>query len=235
MARVKLHYDSSYIQCADLNLNEKQWRKFGTLIDSACKMGSPSSATSNPLINSNTIKAQCLTDKTKKKGDPTFNDPVMFDFLKKNNTYLTFGAGSPMTMSWTSAVTNAYQFSTQLQAAKSSGSSNAFDISASVFDFTLGGGVGVGGDSSVTINIGKTEDTARQFSRTLTVLLDDEDPGNHHDSLLTFLCIKSFYLFFFFFLCRRLFRCSNYPRYCLWYSDLYDYGWPIEVSCKFKF
>ena len=45
ISRLKLNYQTDFIQCADLNLNPAQWEKFGNLVDAACRMGSPESAT----------------------------------------------------------------------------------------------------------------------------------------------------------------------------------------------
>ena len=82
-----------------------------------------------------------------------------------------------MTMSWTSAATNAYTFTTNLNAVSGSTVTTSLDINAEIFAARVSGGLSTGDDSSVAINIGKTSDVDHQFSRSISVTLDDEDPG----------------------------------------------------------
>ena len=185
ISRMKLNFQTDFVQCADLNLDPTKWEQFGNLVDAACRMGSPESTSNNPLIESNIIKAQCRSDPTKSSDDPTLNEPAMFDFLKKNHSYLTFGAGSPTTMSWTSTATNAYQFTSELNAASGDGFSNELALNAEVFSARIAGGLSGGNDKSITINIGKTSDVDHQFSRAITVTLDDEDHGKY-----SFVCTR---------------------------------------------
>ena len=177
LAKAKLKYQSDFVQCADLNLDPNQWEKFGSLIDAACRMGSPDSASKNPLIDSNVIKSQCRTDSTKSIDDPTRNDPAMFDFLKKNDSYITFGAGSPMTITWTSDITNSYAFSTNLEASKRRDKGATVGLTMANGPVSLETAFDASTGSGFTLAIGKSQESSHQFSRTVSVTLDDEDAG----------------------------------------------------------
>ena len=101
----------------------------------------------------------------------------MFDFLKSKNSYLTFGSGSPTTISWTSTVTKSTTFQTNFELEKSSNQNTIQTFEAWVFVPEIDQHSERGDTRSFNINIGKTAEENHEFSRQVTVTLDDPNPG----------------------------------------------------------
>ena len=125
----QVNYETQFVQCQNFNLDKTKWDKFSALIDDACSLdqGSPADAAQNPLVNSRMIAEQCLGISS------STDSSAMFDFLKSKNSYLTFGSGSPTTISWTSSVTKSTTFQTNFELEKFSNDNTIQTFEAWVF------------------------------------------------------------------------------------------------------
>ena len=172
-ASSQLNYDTQFVQCQNFNLDASKWAKFSALIDDACSLdqGSPMDASRNPLVDSQMIAQQCIGISS------STGSNSMFDFLKSKNSYLTFGSGSPTTISWTSSVTKSTTFQTNFELAKSSSQNIIQTIEAWLFVPEVDQHSESGGAQGFIINIGKTAEENHEFSRQVTITLDDPNPG----------------------------------------------------------
>jgi hypothetical protein len=100
--------------------------------------------------------------------------------LGDHTKLITYGASSPVSLSWTSTVTEAKSFQTEISARKTS--SAEFDADGQlVFGVGLGPYItGVaGGRNSLTLSLGKTSESNHVSERTVSVTLDDPDNGDY--------------------------------------------------------
>ena len=100
------------------------------------------------------------------------------------------------------------------------------------FFFMIGLNTAESADSGYTVSIGKSSDKSREFSRTVSVTLDDEDAGK--ETHLDMICLSLMLIFHFILYSsfRGLFHRSDDSRHCIWHTYLHDYGRKVQMSGK---
>jgi hypothetical protein len=150
------------------------------------------------MKNSTLFKSMCKIGDVSKENDKeirkTFPGGVSgslanqraFDFLKEPKTkILTFYAGAPMTFTWTGSVSDSVSFTSSLSEGFTAEAANGFDAAGSIggipyvpLQIDANFGFSKTKLDGRTVDIGKTASTGHDFERTVTVVLDDPDPGN---------------------------------------------------------
>lgn len=163
-----------------------KWNNLFTAINSACNMpidpGSTKSSLADiPLLNKVCQRRSAVKDASKIPGGVVESGTdSIFGFLKDPKKFVTFGATSPVTMSWTSSVTDTRAFTTELDTSRSRfmfDSSFGTDLTVSAANFQVF--LENHAEQMQTIHIGKTSESSHSFERTVTVTLDDSDLGEY--------------------------------------------------------
>lgn len=104
----------------------------------------------------------------------------IFGFLNDPDKYLTFGATAPITMSWTSTVSDTRAFTTELSMSRSMYNLGYnFDIELQIVVLKLQAMLENNKEEVHTIQIGKSSESTHSFERTISVTLDDSDVGKY--------------------------------------------------------
>jgi hypothetical protein len=178
-------YRSEYITAVCADFNPSQWSSFASLVMGACNVPE-SGVSSNPLSSSQLFSTMCKHAPPPQSKDipgglaGSSQDESLFAFLGDHTKLITYGANSPVSLSWTSTVTEARSFQTEVSVQKTLTSEFDLDVQA-VFGVGLGPYVtSTDGDKhSFTLSLGKTSDSNHVSERTVSVTLDDGDSGDY--------------------------------------------------------
>ena len=183
---VAVSSSNSYVKstCLDFSDTKADYKDLYGLLSSACDLpGSPDAGDSNPLKNSVLLQGLC------RQGSVGISSTIpggfadsdtsneLMGFLKSNTKYITYSSNAPTTLTWTSTVTDSLSVSANEDAtAQNEGSVDGF-IDGDVFGATLHGIISAGGAADLQLSVGKTSDSTHDFTRTVTINLDDNDLG----------------------------------------------------------
>ena len=183
------YVSNSFIQrnCADFG-KETGLSSFYSAIVSACDIPDPSISTSSTLSSLSSIQQLCLGKSGNRNAVTNPGDlpkgllnsngkDSLLKFLSDSSKLITFGSNSPLTMSWTSTVTdyisNTYSVDTVGDTSQDTGASYSASFAMFYFQGSALGTHGSGGENSY----GKTTEDTHEFDRTVTVTLEDDDIG----------------------------------------------------------
>ena len=184
-------YQSDYMKSVCADFNSAHWTGFQSLMNGACALpGTPNAAvnsdgtSANPLSNSVLIQSACQHRRAAQSGsmpgglttDDT--DDSLMGFMTKSDKYLTFGANSPIELSWTTSVSDSKAFSSNLEYSKGKDSSNSVSVGGSLFIVEADGSSGGAHDQSHSFSIGKSSESSHSFERTVAIVLADHDYGS---------------------------------------------------------
>ena len=184
-------YQSDYMKSVCADFNSAHWTGFQSLMNGACFLpGTPNAAvnsdgtSANPLSNSVLIQSACQHRRAAQSGsmpgglttDDT--DDSLMGFMTKSDKYLTFGANSPIELSWTTSVSDSKAFSSNLEYSKGKDSSNSVSVGGSLFIVEADGSSGGAHDQSHSFSIGKSSESSHSFERTVAIVLADHDYGS---------------------------------------------------------
>jgi hypothetical protein len=144
-----------------------------------------SGGSNNPLQNSELINKMCLKGTVADAKDipgglgtaDTSSD--LMGFLKSNTKYITFSSNTGTSLSWTSSVSDSLSVSAseELSRAFEGGGELHSGIDVGGESVNFGSSLGLGG--GLSLSIGKTSDSSHEFSRTVSIFLDDNDLGTY--------------------------------------------------------
>ena len=136
----------------------------------------------NPLSQSKLVQQMCqervAVSASQLPGtlDVSSTPESMFGFLKDKTKYLTFGASTSLTMSWTTTITDSLttEISIDLDetALASGGGEQRVNIIA-LLDFVES----TGKTNGFSVTLGKSEDSSHTYERTVSVTFQDNDVG----------------------------------------------------------
>ena len=166
--------------CNDFSANT--WQEFATMVVGACVLSEDGTPT-NPLQQSVLFQQLCtsgVVDGDNVPGGLQGADGVtgVMGFLEDSKKLITFGANSPVTLSWTSAVTDSRTFVTGYEVDALLSIEGEIDVGGGIEDFIFDGAFGVGGDQSIAISLGQESHQTHGGELTVTVNLDDGDNGD---------------------------------------------------------
>ena len=175
-------YQNEYLGTVCRDFESSQWNSFFGAITGACALPSgPNSA--NPLSQSGAIAQLCQQRVASFAGDlpkqalATSGADSMFEFLNDSTKFITFGASSPLKMSWTSTVsdsaTTVSGLDLQEASAFSAAGANAYTVSAGALSFLEDLSVG----KEFSLSLGRSSSSSHSYERTVSITLDDNDVG----------------------------------------------------------
>ena len=171
--------------CSDFSSSKSDYKDLYGFLRTACDLpGSlDSGGSSNPLRNSVLINKMCATGSVASAADipgglgNADTSGELMGFLKSNTKYITFSSNTGTSLSWTSSVSDSLTVSASedLSRAFNSGGElhSGIDVAGGAVNF--GTSLGLGGGHS--LSIGKSSDSSHDFSRTVSIFLDDNDLG----------------------------------------------------------
>lgn len=170
--------------CSDFHSTKSSYRSLKGFLSSACDMpGSPSAGVDNPLRDSVLMSGLCkegrvVIGKDIPGGLESSDDRNdLMGFMKSKEKYLTFSSNAPVTLTWTSAVSDsisstATMDSTMLDSTKTEGF-----FGSNFKGVHLSAGVDAAYSKDFHLFIGQTSDSSHEYTRTVTITLDDNDWG----------------------------------------------------------
>ena len=166
--------------CNDFSANT--WQEFATMVMGACVLSEDGTPT-NPLQQSVLFQQLCTSGVVDGENVPgglqdTSGIIGVMSFLGDRKKLITFGANSPLTLSWSSAVTDSRTFVTGYEVDALLNIGGEVDIGGGVEDFVFDGAFGAGGDQSIAISLGLDSHQTHGGELTVTVNLDDGDSGD---------------------------------------------------------
>ena len=184
-------YQSDYMKSVCADFNSAHWTGFQSLMNGACALpGTPNAAvnsdgtSANPLSNSVLIQSACQHRRAAQSADmpgglnTDGKDDSLMGFMTNSDKYLTFGASSPIELSWTTSVSDSKAFTSNLEYSKGKDSSNSVSVGGSLFIVEADGSSGGAQDQSHSFSIGKSSESSHSFERTVGVVLADNDYGS---------------------------------------------------------
>ncbi len=171
--------------CSDFATSKSSYRTLKGFLSSACDMpGSPTAGDSNPLRNSVLMKGLCkegvvVADANDIPGglESSDNRNDLMGFMKSKEKYLTFSSNAPVTLTWTSTVSDSISSTATIDSSMlDSGNVNVHG-GGNAWGVDFMGEVDTGGSKSFQLVIGQTSDSSHEFTRTVTITLDDSDWG----------------------------------------------------------
>ena len=171
--------------CQDFH--DDRWTTFTNFFKDACSIntGFDSGSDFKQFYGQVCMKGQAI-DQNKYPGgvEKSDVDQTLFHFLQSNKAYLTFGSQAPVSLKWTTSVSNSLTHTTSFY--------DSYD-----YGITVGGknelSAGIKLDStaefslatSYNINVGQGSTSTESTQRTVVINLGDSDQGNTHFIILT--------------------------------------------------
>ena len=216
--------------CSDFASSKSAYRSLGGFLSSACDMpGSPNAGDSNPLRDSVLMRGLCkegvvteLEDIPGGLGSSDRRDDLM-GFMKSKDKFLTFSSNAPVTLTWTSTVSDSISSTATIDSTSLDAGDAEFHIGGNVFGADVMGEVVTGGSKDFHLFIGQTSESSHEYTRTVTITLDDNDFGEtqdiiHHNSNSK---LPQMYMYV---MNRRLLRDPDNGRSCVRNACLHNYG-----------
>ena len=177
-----LDASSNYLANVCNDFSSSTWQNFAKMVMGACTLSADGTAAS-PLSQSVLFQQLCQTEVV--GGDlvpgglqSTTGGTGVMSFLQDSKKLITFGANSPLTLSWTSAVTDSKTFVTGYEVDALLSIEGEIDAGGGIEDFIFDLAGGAGGDQSIAISLGQESRQGHGSELTVTVTLDDSDSGD---------------------------------------------------------
>ena len=227
-------YQSSYMQTICADFDASSWTGFSSLLDGACDMpGAPAGpAKQNPLRKSQLVQSLCAHRIAAAASDipgglsSDGTDDSLMGFMKKKEKYLTFGAKSPIEISWTSSISDSKSFNSNLEYSGDRSSSVSGSVGGSVLVVTADSSIGSETSKGHSISIGKSSSSSHNFEKTVSIVFNDNDYGESAADPSFLPCV----LYMTDMLFRRLFCGTCYRGPCVWHSCVHHYGGAVPMS-----
>lgn len=171
--------------CSDFSSSKSDYQSLKGFLSSACNMpGSPNALNKNPLKNSVLFQGLCKKGSFANSKDipgglevQSTEDDDLMGFMKSKDKYLTFGSNAPVTLTWTSTVSDSISTTATMDTSISASDDDDFHVGGSAFVATGMFAQTVGSSDGFLLSLGSTSDSSHEYSRTVTILLDDGDYG----------------------------------------------------------
>ena len=153
------------------------------MINGACNGVSADGSPSNPLSSTPLFQQMCASETLTGDGIPgglqTSTGPEsLLGFLSDNKKLITFGANSPMELSWTSTVTESKAFNVEFEYSRSLTADLLIDLEFEIFGVGFSSKNDIGLTNVFTLHLGKSSEEEHESERTVTVSLEDGDDGD---------------------------------------------------------
>jgi hypothetical protein len=148
--------------------------------------GSPDARNKNPFANSVLFQGLCKKGSFADSKDipgglevPSTKDDDMMGFMKSKDKFLTFGSNAPVTLTWTSTVSDSISTTATIDTTLSANDDDDSHIGGNILGVTGMKAQTVGSSEGFLLSLGSTSDSSHEYSRTVTILLDDGDYGRN--------------------------------------------------------
>ena len=173
----------SYLKGVCGDFDPDAWQTFATMINGACNGVSADGSPSNPLSSTPLFQQMCASETLTGDGIPgglqTSTGPEsLLGFLSDNKKLITFGANSPMELSWTSTVTESKAFNVEFEYSRSLTADLLIDLDFEIFGVGFSSKNDIGLTNVFTLHLGKSSEEEHESERTVTVSLEDGDDGD---------------------------------------------------------
>ena len=173
--------------CQDFSA--KRWTQFSSFMNDACSMSLGFDSSSNDVaqfyghlcMNGQSVDPNNYPGGVESSG----TSQSLLQFLQSNKAYLTFGADTETTLSWTSTISNSLTHKTKFQFGLEDVNNpygememKSFIAAQSEIGFELG--------TNLDIEIGQDSERTEEAKRTVTVTLADDNDGKRNQITLTF-------------------------------------------------
>ena len=101
----------------------------------------------------------------------------MFGFMNDTSKYLTFGSGSPFSMSWTTTVKDTLTQEVHLDMGQSEAGTVGGIEEVNPYIFFLHMDQHEGHENGYSVSLGKSSDSSHIYERTVSVTFEDDDKG----------------------------------------------------------
>ena len=179
--------------CQDFH--NDRWTKFSNFFKDACSIntGFDSGSDFKQFYGQVCMKGETV-DQTKYPGgvEKSDVDQTLFQFLQSNKAYLTFGSQAPVSLTWTTSVSNSLTHSTSFYNSLDNeiNAEGKNELSAGIkLDSTAGFDLA----TSYNINVGQGSTSTESTQRTVVINLGDSDQGSTHFIILKFLFVSYYY------------------------------------------
>ena len=174
----------SYLKAVCDDFDPNDWRSFATMINGACTDISADGEPMNPLSSTRLFAQLCasetLTGDFIPGGLQSSSGPeTLLGFLSDNKKLVTFGANSPMELSWTSTVSESRTFNVEFESSRTLTADILFGLELEVFGVGLDTKNDVGLTNTFKLHLGKSSEEEHENERTVTVSLGDGDSGDY--------------------------------------------------------
>ena len=101
----------------------------------------------------------------------------LMGFLKSKEKYLTFSSNAPVTLTWTSTVSDSMSSTATIDSTMLDSTLTEANIGTNLKGVDVMAGVDGGFARDFHLFIGQTSDSSHEYSRTVSITLDDNDWG----------------------------------------------------------
>ena len=158
------------------------WQSFASMINGACAGISTDGSSDNPLSSTPLFEQLCasemLTGDSIPGGLQTAGAETLLGFLSDNKKLITFGANSPMDLSWTSTVSASKAFDVEFELSRKLSADLLVNAEFEIFGVGLLTKDDYGLTNTFTVHLGKSSEEEHESDRTVTVTLGDDDGGD---------------------------------------------------------
>ena len=174
----------SYLKGVCSDFDPDAWRSFGTMVNGACAGVSADGEPNNPLSSTPLFKQLCASENVNGDSVPgglqsPSGPESLLGFLNDNKKLITFGANSPMELSWTSTVSESKAFNVEFESSRSLTADFLFHVGFEIFGFGIESENDLGVTNTFTLHLGKSSEEEHESERTVTVSLGDDDGGDY--------------------------------------------------------
>jgi hypothetical protein len=170
--------------CSDFSSSKSDYTSLRGFLSSSCNMpGSPSAGDSNPLRDSVLMHGLCkegvVADGKDIPGglESSDNRNDLMGFLKSKDKYLTFSSNAPVTLTWTSTVSDSISSTATIDSSMLDSLGVDGHYGGKIFGAAVMGEIETQGSLTFQLSIGQTSDSSHEYTRTVTIQLDDNDFG----------------------------------------------------------
>ncbi len=172
-----------YLQAVCSDFDSGSWQSFAKMVQGACSGMSTDGEPSNPLSSMPLFQRLCASETLNGDSVPgglqsSTGPESLLGFLGDSKKLVTFGANSPMDLSWTSSVTESRAFEVEFEYSRTLGLDLLINGGFKIFGIGTEVASTLGMTNVFTVNLGKSSEEEHESDRTVTVTLDDNDSGD---------------------------------------------------------
>ena len=108
------------------------------------------------------------------------NRDDLMGFLKSKEKYLTFSSNAPVTLAWTSTVSDSISSTAMIDSTMLDSGNVIPHVGGNIAGWDLMAEMDVGGSKDFKLTIGQTSDSSHEYTRTVTIQLNDDDFGDKY-------------------------------------------------------